>query len=140
MRRRGTPNSSALTVSVPEGKPETCSCNVCLSGTAMVASSRAKAVTVHRRAASGDDAELLDRHRQEVLHEQPRPQPQQKLFQGRAPQSLAGMRRLKNAPPPPQVLEGKRKRHASTWLMEFVKVVLLPGPGTVAPLLECLVV
>ncbi|CAL5229935.1 g13361 [Coccomyxa viridis] len=74
-----------------------------------------------KRAASGDDAELLDRHRQEVLHEQPRPQPQQKLFQGRAPQSLAGMRRLKNAPPPPQVLEGKRKRHASTWLMEFVK-------------------
>ena len=81
---------------------------------------------VHRRAASGDDAELHDRHRQEVLHEQPRPQPQQKLFQGRAPQSLAGMRRLKNAPPP-QVLEGKRKRHASTWLTEFVKVVLLPA-------------
>ena len=78
---------------------------------------------MYRRAASGDDAELLDRHRQEVLHEQPRPQPQQKLFQGREPQSLAAMRRLKNAPPP-QVLEGKRKRHASTWLTEFVKVIL----------------
>ena len=84
---------------------------------------------MYRRAASGDDAELFDRHRQELLQEQPRPPPQHRLFQGREPQSLAAMRRLKNAPPP-QVLEGKRKRHASTWLAEFVKVVLLPSIPT----------
>lgn len=78
-------------------------------------------VHVYRRAASGDDAELFGRHRQEPLPEQPRPQPQQKLFQGREPQSLAAMRRLKNAQPA-EVLEGKRKRRASTWLNEFFKV------------------
>lgn len=47
------------------------------------------------------------------------------------------MRRLKNAPPP-QVLEGKRKRHASTWLTEFVKVPL-PGPRLLAPVCSCYV-
>ena len=81
---------------------------------------------MYRRAASGDDAELFGRHRQEPLPEQQRPQPQQKLFQGREPQSLAAMRRLKNAQPA-EVLEGKRKRHTSTWLNEFVKVATLPG-------------
>lgn len=85
-------------------------------------------VYVYRRAASGDDAKLFGRHRQDPLPEQPRLQPQQQLFQGRGPQSLAAMRRLKNAQPA-EVLEGKRMRHASTWLNEFVKVGTLPGPS-----------
>ena len=74
------------------------------------------------RAASGDDAELVDRHRHEEQPDPPTQPPQPRLFQGREPQSLAGMRRLRNASPP-QLLEGKRKRHASTWLNEFVKVM-----------------
>lgn len=77
--------------------------------------------SVYRRAASGDDAEFLDRHRQKLQPDYPRQQPPQRLFQGRQPQSLAGMRRLRNAAPV-QLLEGKRKRQASTWLNEFVKV------------------
>lgn len=83
------------------------------------------------RAASGDDGDLLEKQRQEqkVKPEQPRSQPLLKPLHGRQPQTLAGMRALKRMQqaPPPEIVEGKRKRSASTWLSEFVKVRSKPA-------------